>query len=102
MKRVARFITRGTTSDGLGEVDLILGSAFKNSGLKPNTVYEISEVLDTWIIKAVGPSLIGSSPKTSTVEDGSWMSSVDQILESHGRPPVFILTVSEYTTGIYK
>ena len=40
----ARFVTRGTDGDS-GDVDLLIGTSFKGSCLKPNTVYSIKDIM---------------------------------------------------------
>lgn len=55
LKTVARFATRAT--DASGKVDLILGAAWKNETVfKPDTIYEIREMMGQLTVVEVGPS----------------------------------------------
>lgn len=81
MKAVARFVTRGTGRRG--EVDLVLGTAFRNNGvLKPNRIYELRLVADELMFVDVGPSAIGKTMKDSRISV-AWCHTVNDIL-NHG------------------
>ena len=94
MNKVARFVTRGTGNDGLGPVDLILGTAFIDSVLKPNRVYEIQKIMGELIIVDVGPSAL---KMRNGMFFTKWTDSVDDILSHLGTPAYFILTEKEST-----
>ncbi len=53
---LARLSTRGSGRKGTDTVELILGIGFKGNNLKPDTIYEIQEVLGVLSIVEVGPS----------------------------------------------
>lgn len=92
IKSVGRFIHRGCDeNDGL-----IIGAAFKGNPFKPNTVYEIVDVLGELVIREVGESFIlGKNDKPPYPRYGdTWGSSVDQILSAHGK--YLMLTRIEY------
>jgi hypothetical protein len=90
MKMEARFVTR---SDGT----IFIGVLSKNSSLKPDTVYEIMEILDTLTIREIGTSIVPSSKKDKTkgkVSEITWGSSIGHIMESLGS--YLFLSTKEY------
>lgn len=86
MKTVARIITRGTGEDGQGTVDLVLGLGMKRGGLKPNTIYEIVDVMGDGelTISEVGPM---------ARDVKMWFKSADDIIDTEF--PYAILTEKE-------
>lgn len=86
MKIVARIITRGTGDDGQGTVDLVIGLGFKQGGLKPNTIYEIVDVMGDGElqINEVGPM---------NRDIKMWFKSADDIIDTEF--PYAILTEKE-------
>ena len=76
----ARFITRGQN----GKPDLILGACGINSLLKPDTVYQIDEILGEFTIRELGP-----------INDGIvWGMDASTILRNNGK--YLTLTEGEY------
>ena len=59
MRTLARLATRGSGPDGKDTVDLILGVGMRDNTLKPDTIYEIREIMDDLVLKS--PSRIGKS-----------------------------------------
>lgn len=97
MKIVARFITRLQGEDD----GLFIGSLFKNGKdlFKPNTVYEIRDVLGTLTIVEVGQGVgAGSdncvSTKITHQTPFHWAQHIGEILDYHGK--VMFLTMKEY------
>lgn len=97
IRPVGRFIHRGCDeNDGL-----LIGAAFKGNTFKPNTVYEIVDVLGELTIREVGLSFIRNmnEPRHGRVGE-TWGSSIEQIMNEHG--PALILTRDEYAQILYQ
>lgn len=93
MNLLARFTVRPTDkNDGPG--DLVIGVMLKkqNNLLRPGRIYQISDIMDTLMIKDVGPSAIGYDRNYSCIEV-NWMHSIEQILCSGH----WLLTANEYS-----
>jgi hypothetical protein len=75
IKPLARLVFRGSgKNDGL-----IIGSSIKEHNFfKPNTVYELREVLGEVVIKEVGPSWLGDRKRQE------WSRTIGDILDIHG------------------
>lgn len=83
VKPVARFINRGT-----GEGDgLLIGAAFQNNPFKPNTIYEIVDVLGELIIREVGQSIVAGNNEThrESPVQLTWGSSIEHVLNDAGK-----------------
>jgi hypothetical protein len=82
-KAVGRFIHRGSgPNDGL-----ILGAAFKNNPFKPNTLYEIVDILGELVIREVGESIIAGEGETyhdSPVQH-TWGTSIEHVINEQGK-----------------
>ena len=96
MKRVARFVTR---LQGKGD-GLFIGALMGEGAFKPNTIYEIHEVLGEHVIKEVGMAC-GAGPDncvTDRMVDGEamfhWGFEIGYVLDMHGRN--MFLTLAEY------
>lgn len=85
IKPIARLVFRGSDKkDGL-----ILGVSLKgHKFFKPNTVYELREVLGEITIKEVGKSWLGANGRKE------WARTIGDIVEIHGRKTY--LTREEY------
>ncbi len=60
MKTLARLVTRSGEQNS--KVDLVLGMAMKSENtLKPNTIYEIREVMGELMVVEIGESAIGDN-----------------------------------------
>jgi hypothetical protein len=93
MKPLARFVIRPTNKGPEG--DLLIGLMFKKQNhtlLRANMVYELSDCLDTLIIRPVGEAAIGYDGDHSYLSS-SWMHDISGILECEGVR--FILTKEE-------
>jgi hypothetical protein len=98
MQTIARLVTRSARVDG--KVDLIIGSATKGETyLKPNTIYEIREVLDELMIVEVGPSAIQDPGEPSPLAV-SWANTVNEILTNCSG--AHLLTVKEAVSIVNK
>lgn len=87
MNPIMRFVGRPDEKDPT-RPNLFLGVSFKASRfLKPNTVYELQEIMGEVVLKEVGPSGPGQNTKM-------WNSDVSVLLDTHGR--YLFLTVDEY------
>ena len=99
MKTVARFITR-LQGDGDG---LFVGTLMKGGVgvLKPNTVYEIREILGELAIAEIGRGIGAGSDNciTNSMADGKnpfhWGQDIGSIIECHGS--ALFLTHEEYS-----
>ncbi len=96
MKRVARFVTR---LQGKGD-GLFIGALMGEGAFKPNTVYEIQEILGEYVIKEVGMAC-GAGPDncvTNTMSSGEamfpWFNDVGYIIAMNGEH--MFLTLAEY------
>lgn len=71
MNPIARFVTRPT---GRGTSDIILGAFMKgDQGMfKPNTIYELYELLGTIQIREVGPSLVAEGKVSDSPIRVTW------------------------------
>jgi hypothetical protein len=97
IKTVGRFIHRGCDeNDGL-----LIGAAFRGNSFKPNTVYEIVDVLGELTVREVGQSFIlGANEPRHGRTGETWGSSVDQLMCEHG--PALILTREEHAQILYQ
>ena len=102
MKTVARFVTR-LQGDGDG---LFIGALMSQGVFKPNTVYEIKEILGELTIQEVGMAC-GAGPDncvSSSLGDGKtmfhWGCEIGHIIAMHGRH--MFLTIEEYKALIQK
>jgi hypothetical protein len=100
MKTVARIVTRLQ-----GENDgLFIGSLFKDGKgiLKPNTIYELKEVLGTIELVEVGQACGGgpNNCKNDMMSSGEimfhWGQDIGNIIGTKG--PLMFLTLEEYNT----
>ena len=96
MKTAARFVTR-LQGDGDG---LFIGALMSQGVFKPNTVYEIKEVLGELTIQEVGMAC-GAGPDncvSSSLGDGKtmfhWGCEIGHIIAMHGSH--MFLTLKEY------
>lgn len=83
IKTVGRFINRGADDkDGL-----LIGTAFRNNPFKPNTVYEIVDILGELIIREVGKSIVADNSETfrDSPMQLTWGSSIEQVLNTAGK-----------------
>ena len=95
---VARFVTR---MQGEGD-GLFIGSLFKSGkgALKPNTVYEIRDIMGTLTIVEIGQGVGAGSDNcvSDMMSEGKtpfhWGVSIENILGSHGK--TMFLTYEEY------
>jgi len=69
MKQNARFIIRPDKKN-----NVIIGINFESSNLKPNTIYEIQEIMGENIIKEMGESVI---------DKHKWGYTINEIIESY-------------------
>lgn len=71
MNPIARFVTRPT---GRGNSDIILGAFMQGdqSIFKPNTIYELYDVLGTINVREVGPSLVAEGNVDHSPLGVSW------------------------------
>ena len=96
MKRVARFVTR---LQGKGD-GLFVGSLTNEGAFKPNTVYEIHEVLGEYVIKEIGMACGAGNDNcvTNTMSSGEamfhWGCEIGDLLGMHGKH--ILLTLEEY------
>lgn len=97
IKTVGRFIHRGCDEkDGL-----LIGAAFRGNSFKPNTVYEIIDVLGQLTIREVGQSFIRGANEPQHGRTGeTWGSSIEQLMTEHG--PALVLTREEYAQVLYQ
>ena len=102
MKTVARFVTR-LQGEGDG---MFIGAVFHagKDSFKPNTVYEIREVLGALTIVEVGQG-IGAGPdncSNQVMSDGKnpfhWAEDIGHIIACQGR--LLFLTMQEYITYV--
>lgn len=92
---IARFATRGTELDGTGAVDLILGAAMKtNNVLKPNTIYEIREILGSLVVVEIGLSAAVVEPNTADKPNNIWACGIDMVLTCYRDR--WLLTLDEW------
>ena len=102
MKAVARFVTR-LQGEGDG---LFIGALMSQGVFKPNTVYEIREILGELSIREVGMAC-GAGPNncvSNNVVDGKamfhWACEIGHIIAMHGRH--MFLTLKEYADVLEK
>ena len=102
MKTVARFVTR-LQGEGDG---LFIGALMSQGVFKPNTVYEIKEILGELTIQEVGMAC-GAGPDncvSSSLGDGKtmfhWACEIGHIIAMHGRH--MFLTLKEYAAVLEK
>ena len=97
MKPLVRLVTRDA---GNGQVDLVLGAAFKGQDVfKPNRVYQIEDVLGVPTIRDLGPAAIGDTRQDSLLHV-SWANDVGHVLsvgQSH-----HLLTAEEFRQLVKK
>ncbi len=91
MKKLLRFIIRPAPESGEPNTDgLLVGACFKGHNLKPGHVYEVSEIMDTLVVKDVGESHIPvRSPGGSC-----WGNEIGHLVDCWGK--FLILTKDEY------
>jgi len=84
LKPFLRFVTRGGEN---GKVDLIIGTTFKGTDcpLKPDTTYEIRDIMDELVIMEVGKS---------AMDEKMWGHDVSSLIECY-KSRLF-LTEAEY------
>lgn len=86
---IARFVIRPANNEKTVG-DILIGALSKfQSALKPDTVYEIEEILGQLIIKEVGQSIVPMNKKDKTegkIHDynTSWNSRIDHVMEIYG------------------
>ena len=96
MKTVARFVTR-LQGEGDG---LFIGVLMSQGVFKPNTVYEIKEILGELTIREVGMACGAGSDNcvSNNLSDGKamfhWACEIGHIIAMHGRH--MFLTLKEY------
>ena len=88
---IGRFVTRGT-SDGC--VDLALFFATKDSGLKPNTVYELFSVNGEVVMGEIGPSIMRRKTEAERIGMPCWGNDISTIVNIGGRH--LVLSEEEY------
>jgi len=88
---IGRFVTRGTAD---GRVDLALFFATKDSGLKPNTVYELAAIDGEVVMREVGPSIMRRKLYADRIGMPSWGQDVGQVIAQGGK--YIILSEEEY------
>lgn len=91
MKTLARFATRGSGKDSQGTVDLILGAGMKDNTLKPDTIYEIVDILGTLSVVEIGPS----AARTEQTPKNIWSCGVEMVLTCYRER--WLLTLKEWT-----
>lgn len=99
METIARFVTR---FQGAGD-GLFIGALFKagEGKLKPNTIYEIRDVLGTLTIVEVGQATGAGSDNcvSDKMSEGKapfhWAQDIGNIIACHGKH--MFLTMKEYT-----
>lgn len=86
MRPIARFVTRPADDAGL-TCDLIIGTMMKDCGtkLKPNTIYEIADCLDTLTIREVGQSLVSKGRVADSPIGVSWAQTYDAVAAQAGQ-----------------
>jgi len=97
IKAVGRFIHRGCdANDGL-----LIGAAFHGNPFKPNTVYEVVDVLGQLTVREIGQSAIlnMNEPRKSALAS-TWGSSIDELLVHRGA--TLVLTREEYAQVLYQ
>ena len=98
MKAVGRFIFRGCDDkDGL-----IIGASFRSHDFKPNTVYEIRDVVGELMVCEVGESIIAGRDETyhEAPSRDTWGSAIGDILANHGAE--LMLSRAEYAVLKYR
>jgi hypothetical protein len=98
MKAVGRFIFRGCDDkDGL-----IIGASFRSHNFKPNTVYEIRDVVGELMVCEVGESIIAGRDETyqEAPSRDTWGSAIGDILANHGAE--LMLSRAEYAVLKYR
>lgn len=98
MKVVGRFIFRGCDDkDGL-----IIGASFRSHDFKPNTVYEIRDVVGELMVCEVGESIIAGRHEThqQAPSRDTWGSAIGDILANHGAE--LMLSRAEYAVLKYR
>jgi hypothetical protein len=88
---IGRFVTRGTAD---GRVDLALFFATKDSGLKPNTVYELAAIDGEVVMREVGPSIMRHETYAERRGMPCWGQDVGQVVRQGGR--YLVLSEDEY------
>lgn len=90
MKIIARFATRGDGPDGTtGTVNLVLGCGYKGNTLKPNTIYEIREIMGELTVVEIGPG----AARTKEIPHNLWDLSISQVIHYRDR---WLLTLEEW------
>lgn len=95
MTGIARFITR---PKGDGTSDLVIGTLMNtdvaNDYLKPNTIYELYEILGVMQIREVGQSLIGENACSESPVGAAWIQAYPSVVSTAGR--YLLISVEEY------
>ena len=95
MRTLARLATRGSGPDGKDTVDLILGVGMKDNTLKPDTIYEIREIMDDLVLIEIGPSAARSETHTPR---NIWACGIEQVVTTYRDR--WILTLKEWLSRI--
>lgn len=91
MKTLARFATRGSGEDGKGTVDLILGAGTISNTLKPDTIYEIRDILGALTVVEIGES----AAQDNTAQPWNiWACGVEMVLTDYRER--WLLTLAEW------
>lgn len=99
MNTIGRLVTR-PANDEKTQTDIFVGVLSKSQTfLKPDTVYEIQEILGQLIIKEVGPSILPMDMQDKTPNKVHsygymWCNKIGDIMESAGKH--MVLTIKEY------
>lgn len=95
MTGIARFVTRPASD---GKSDLIIGTLMNtsvaNNHLKPNTIYELYEILGVMQIREVGISLIGEKSCEQSPLGASWAQQYPATVATAGN--YLLISVDEY------
>lgn len=88
---LGRFVTRGRDD---GRVDLALFLPVKDSGLKPNTVYELYRLAGEVFLQELGPSIMQHASAADRHGMPCWGQDVSLILRQGSK--YLVLTEQEY------
>lgn len=88
---IGRFVTRGTAD---GRVDLALFFATKDSGLKPNTVYDLFASGGEVFLREVGPSIMRRETEAERIGMPCWGQDLSTIVSIGSK--YLVLSEEEY------
>lgn len=83
---IARIVTRPSNDAGT-ECDLLIGTMYASCAgkLKPNTVYEVQDFLDTLTLVEVGKSVISPVKSSDSPIGVTWFSSFEDVVMRAGK-----------------